>query len=140
VADPQVYSSAVVSTLMTWPEEVIIAVTEPATGIPSRIAWLPSIAEIVSACKDAYEPIRARYELEKTKRALPAPGSLRLSDAEMAERKAHVDRVLGGMTEKLKWPTGKQQPGWLSASDAAEILARYERAAQQQQRHDEELL
>lgn len=140
MADPQVYSAAVVATLMTWPEEVIIAVTEPATGIPSRIAWLPSIAEIISACKDAYEPIRARYEIEQTRKELPSPGSYRLTEAEIAERKAQVDRVLGRLTERRKFPNEKSQPGWLTPEAAADILAKYEREAKQQQCQGEELI
>ena len=72
-ADPQTYAAAVVAVLARWPADVIMKVTEPATGIPSRIGWLPSIAEITRACEEAYEPIKARLEIEKTRQALPAP-------------------------------------------------------------------
>src|SRR5882762_5333380 len=70
-ADPQTYAAAVVAVLARWPADVIMKVTEPATGIPSRIGWLPSIAEITRACEEAYEPIKARLEIEKTRQALP---------------------------------------------------------------------
>jgi hypothetical protein len=85
-ADPHTYAAAVVAVLVRWPPEVIMKVTEPATGIPSKINWLPSIAEITQACEDAYEPIRARLEIERTKRGLPAPHIERPTQSELDEQ------------------------------------------------------
>lgn len=64
--DPEVYQRAVISVLMRYPESIAIAVTEPATGIPSRLKWLPAIAEIVEACEMLMEPILRQLEREKT--------------------------------------------------------------------------
>ena len=49
--DPAIYLRAVVSVLMKHPSEVVMAVTEPASGIPSKVKWLPSVAEVVDACE-----------------------------------------------------------------------------------------
>ena len=57
--DPEVYAAAVVAALVRWPVDVITSVTEPATGLPSKLNWLPSIAEITQACADAYKPPKA---------------------------------------------------------------------------------
>lgn len=49
--DPEIYTAAVVAVLSRYPVEVAAAVTEPATGLPSKLKWLPSIAEITEACE-----------------------------------------------------------------------------------------
>lgn len=121
VGDPQVYSAAVIAVLAQWPAEVIIAVTEPTSGIPSQIAWLPSIAEIASACKHAYEPIRARLEIEKTRKALPPPP---VSEAD----RARVSGLLHGLAEELK--AKSRRAGFADPKiEAQKILDRYEREA-----------
>lgn len=63
--DPEIYARAVIAVLCRYPESVAVAVTEPATGIPARLKWLPAIAEIVEACELAAEPILRQLEREK---------------------------------------------------------------------------
>jgi hypothetical protein len=82
-ADPEIYARAVVAVLLRWPVDVIKAVTEPATGIPSKINWLPSIAEITTACEEAYAPIQRQREREQALKRLPAPEVKRLSNDEL---------------------------------------------------------
>ncbi len=48
--DPEVYISGVVAVLSRYTIEIIRAVTEPATGLPSKSNWLPTIAEIRKEC------------------------------------------------------------------------------------------
>jgi hypothetical protein len=76
-ADPEVYARAIVAVLMRYPKPVVVAVTEPATGLPSKIKWLPSIAEIVEACDVEMRPILQQRErdrvAEENRRALPPP-------------------------------------------------------------------
>jgi hypothetical protein len=83
VADPEVYAAAVVAVLVRWPVDVITSVTEPATGLPSRLNWLPSIAEITAACQESYEPTKARLEAENTRKLLAAPALPRPTEAEL---------------------------------------------------------
>lgn len=62
--DPEIYARAVVAVLMRFPESVVIAITEPATGLPAKLKWLPSIAEIVEACEDRMPtPISRQHPL-----------------------------------------------------------------------------
>jgi hypothetical protein len=51
-ADPEIYTSAVVAVLMRYSENIVRTITEPATGLPARLKWLPAIAEIVEACEE----------------------------------------------------------------------------------------
>jgi hypothetical protein len=75
--DPEVFARAVVAVLMRYPAEVVVQVTEPATGLPSKLKWLPAIAEIVEACDASMAPILRQRERERVeearKRALPPP-------------------------------------------------------------------
>jgi hypothetical protein len=79
--DPEVYVAAVVAVLTRYLPEVAIAVTEPATGLPSKAKWLPSIAELVEACNEARES-RQSYVPPPKPVALLAPPVKRLSEAE----------------------------------------------------------
>lgn len=60
--DPEIYISAVVAVLAMYPVEVIRNVTIPETGIPSKIKWLPTIAEIKEACEGHYRAKRYAKE------------------------------------------------------------------------------
>lgn len=55
--DPDTYVAAITAILSRYPQEVITAVTHPATGLPSKKGWLPTVKEVVEACDAAYEPI-----------------------------------------------------------------------------------
>src|ERR1043166_4929526 len=55
--DPETYVAAITAILARYPEEVITTVTHPATGLPSKKSWLPTVKEVRDACDDAHEPI-----------------------------------------------------------------------------------
>jgi hypothetical protein len=55
--DPEIYVAAITAILSRYPEVVITAVTHPATGLPSKKGWLPTVKEVVDACDEAVEPI-----------------------------------------------------------------------------------
>jgi hypothetical protein len=55
--DPTTYVAAITAILAKFPEEVITTVTHPATGLPSKKSWLPTVKEVHDACDDAVEPI-----------------------------------------------------------------------------------
>jgi hypothetical protein len=48
--DPDVYVAAVSAVLCDYSEAIVMAVTDPRTGIPRKSKWLPSIAEIAEVC------------------------------------------------------------------------------------------
>jgi len=77
--DPEIYFSAVVAVLTKYNPDVVGAVTEPTTGLPAKLKWLPSIAEIVEACEDEAASVQSR----QPPKALPAPRYRRPSEAEL---------------------------------------------------------
>jgi hypothetical protein len=74
--DPDTYVAAIAAILSRYPQEVITAVTHPATGLPSKKGWLPTVKEVVDACDAANEPIvqnelrlrRIKEQLEQRER------------------------------------------------------------------------
>lgn len=63
--DPDTYVAAVAATLSRFPMEVITEVTHPASGLPTKLKWLPSVQEVYEACMSAWEPIKQRIAREK---------------------------------------------------------------------------
>jgi hypothetical protein len=51
--DPAVYVAAAAAVLGCYPTKVIDRVTDPRTGLPSDLKFLPSVAEIREACDRA---------------------------------------------------------------------------------------
>lgn len=77
-ADPEVAMRAFVAVFMRYPENVVVAVTEPATGMPAKLKWPPSIAEVVAACDIEIAPMlrqlrRDEIKYETQARRLGAP-------------------------------------------------------------------
>ena len=56
--DPEIYAGAMASVLMEYPIEIVEHVMDPRTGIPRKLKWLPSIAEVSDACEAAREEQR----------------------------------------------------------------------------------
>jgi hypothetical protein len=58
--DPEVYVGAITLLLSTYPEDIINSVTHPVHGLPSRLKWMPSVAEVREACEEIMGPRRER--------------------------------------------------------------------------------
>jgi hypothetical protein len=87
-ADPEIAFRAFVSVLARYPESVVVAVTEPATGIPSKLKWPPSIAEVVEACNAAMAPILRDFDRKmvahrQARLLAPPPPGPKMTPAEM---------------------------------------------------------
>lgn len=54
---------AVAATLAEYAQEVIEYVTDPRTGLPAKLKWLPSVAEVREACEDHSKYLKARAQL-----------------------------------------------------------------------------
>jgi hypothetical protein len=63
--DPALFIRAAATVLAGYPEKIVRRVTHPAYGIPSRLKFLPSIAEIRDACEEAMKPVYAAEREEK---------------------------------------------------------------------------
>jgi hypothetical protein len=55
--DPETYVAAITAILARYPEEIITRVTHPATGLPSKKGWLPTVKEVSEACGEANSEI-----------------------------------------------------------------------------------
>lgn len=53
--DPETYVAAITAILARYPEQVITEVTHPATGLPKKKGWLPTVKEVSDACEEAVE-------------------------------------------------------------------------------------
>jgi hypothetical protein len=62
---PETFVAAIAATLARYPDEVIYEVTDPRTGLPSQLTWMPTIKEVYDACERILLPIRVREEREK---------------------------------------------------------------------------
>jgi hypothetical protein len=70
--DPEIWAAAVVSLLRCYPESVVVTVTEPASGLPSKIKFLPSIAEVKEACEAEMSAIHKTQQRAEMLRAQKA--------------------------------------------------------------------
>lgn len=50
--DPEVYAAGLVSVLEQFDPAVVARVCNPATGLPSRLKFLPTLAEVRTACEE----------------------------------------------------------------------------------------
>lgn len=66
--DPDRYVAAIIAVLALYPEDTIKYVTDPRTGIPSKIQWMPNVGEVRQACEDHYGPQRRAIEREAAER------------------------------------------------------------------------
>jgi hypothetical protein len=88
--DPALFIRAAATVLAGYPENVVRRVTHPATGLPSRLKFLPSIAEIRDACEEAMKPIYAAQREERLKAknaALLAPPAVTAEERQRATDK-----------------------------------------------------
>jgi hypothetical protein len=58
--DPEIYTAAIAATLADYPAEVVEYVTDPRTGLPSKLKWLPTVAEVREACEKHKQFIEGR--------------------------------------------------------------------------------
>lgn len=63
--DEDIYTGAIIAVLSDYPLDVIAAVVDPRSGIPSRCKWLPTVAEIKSACEEIEGPRRRAREFDE---------------------------------------------------------------------------
>ena len=54
---------AIAATLAEYPKEVIEYITDPRTGLPAKLKWLPTVAEVREACEEHRKFLKARAEL-----------------------------------------------------------------------------
>src|SRR5215471_4960281 len=105
--DPAIYLSAVVAVLTKYRPEVVEAITDPTTGLPAKLKWLPAIAEIVEACEAAAnEQAEARRRNQPSQR-LPEPY---ISADERRRVGEQMKALAAELRAKWKFPDTSEQP------------------------------
>lgn len=61
--DPETYVAAVTAVLAEYPPDVVKRVTDPRTGIPRKMKFMPNPAEVSEFCDEAKSAIRAEEKL-----------------------------------------------------------------------------
>jgi hypothetical protein len=64
--DPQTYTASITAVLSRYPADIMREVTDPRTGLASRLDWLPTVKEVHDACETIEQPRRhaAQREIE----------------------------------------------------------------------------
>lgn len=64
--DPDTYTAAITAVLAEYPPEVMRVVTDPRTGMPRKLSWLPTVKEVSDACDAEVRAQKAvKYLTEK---------------------------------------------------------------------------
>lgn len=93
-ADPEIYIASAARVFMAYPLAVARQACDPVLGIPGKVQWLPSVAEIKAFC-DRVTAERAGEEMRRRqvgdqlrRRALPPP-------SDDATRERAIENVIG---------------------------------------------
>jgi len=63
--DPEMFLTGIAAVLALYPTDIIDQVTNPALGLPSKLRFPPTPAEVKDACEVLMAPIRAQQERER---------------------------------------------------------------------------
>ena len=105
-ADPEVYATAVTATLARYSEGVAATVTDPRTGLPATMKFLPTVAEIHEACErenNRLARIREREErIERQFAAAAARDRIRAAQGPLEQRREFIRREMAKLNADLK--------------------------------------
>jgi hypothetical protein len=84
------HAAGLAAILADYPEEVILSVTDPRTGVQTRLKWRPLPYELKQACEADMAPLRRQWQREKlaadAARLLPPPREARPTGEELQAR------------------------------------------------------
>jgi hypothetical protein len=64
-ADVVIFLDAAAAILADYPDDVIVSVTDPRSGLPGKIKWPPQPQEVKAACEAMVQPRRNRAAWDK---------------------------------------------------------------------------
>ena len=102
--DPETYTGAVIVLLSSYPETVVLRVTDPRTGLPGKVKFLPTISEVKDACEAEMGPIRRA--IERDNRAAFVRSDKRRSDDVSPERRRQLADAL---RDSIKDPAQRER-------------------------------
>jgi hypothetical protein len=94
--------AAITAVLARYPENVMTDVTHPATGLPKKKGWLPTVKEVFDACEEAVEfSVQHATRLKRIKEQMEA----------RAREDAGVKPTLAQLKERFGDNWGIEEPG-----------------------------
>lgn len=109
-ADPETYLMAVSAVLAEYAPDIVSQVTDPRSGLPSRLNWLPSVKEVRDACE----------EIDQRRRRM-AEAAAREREQLEARRKDEAAKAIKPTLEQLR---DKYGPNWGLAAPVEEDTKR----------------
>lgn len=111
-ADPEGFVAQFGVVLEGYPEPVIVAVTDPRTGLQRRLKWPPTLAEVVEAC----EAELVRLDTMRRYADMPRPKPLQVCGyvEKLPGRRANlfVDAGSAQYPELLEWVKTADEADW----------------------------
>jgi hypothetical protein len=102
------YLTAAVSVLTKYPEWCAVAVTEPHSGLPSQVKFLPSIAEIKEACE---KQMQDYYATQKRAEMLRAQKARRGEDEKLKRKRTPEEIEAEWQRMERVWGAPLRKPG-----------------------------
>jgi hypothetical protein len=116
-ADPEVYTGAIIAVLSDYSLDVVRRVVDPRSGMPSRLQWLPTVAEVKRACEEIDGPMRRAREWDRrAKEQIAERETLFLEDGRA--RKTHAQVMAALAAAGLREGVSKEQ--WDAIPNAPE--------------------
>jgi hypothetical protein len=78
--NPVVYGSAIARVLSMYPPEIVRFVCDPCTGLPGKLDWMPSVAEVKAACEARAEELAKRHRYQNWGKSIAVHRAAILTD------------------------------------------------------------
>lgn len=119
-ADPEVFMNSLGAVFEGFPDEVIVYVSDPRTGIQRRSKWPPTISEVVEMCEEHREHLaRLRQPKREVIPRLPSPRLQDMPDGYLARvlvqegHPRYQSLVAWAETaDRVYWKYDKSSDGW----------------------------
>jgi hypothetical protein len=127
-SDPDTYVAAVAAVFSSFSEDVVFYVTDPRTGIPGDLKWLPNVAECKEACLRRQGYLDWLADLD-SRFAGRSPSCASLPDGKLAGRRANVrvPKSHPGYEALLNWTESADPMDWRIDEDG-DLFVPYGRA------------
>jgi hypothetical protein len=122
-ADPQGFAMQLGVVLEGFPEEVIIAVTHPSTGLQRRLKFPPTIAEVVEACEAEGKRIETARRYAQMKRSPPPQRLVDYSPGRRANLLVHSDAPQ--YPQVLEWIQTADEADWKADEQGRGVWVNY---------------
>lgn len=93
--DPKIYNAGLKRVFMAYPREAVAAVVDPVHGLPSKLKWLPTPADVTDALKAAGPREKASDRFDRLARAQIAERLALTYDRKTPEERGAIARSLG---------------------------------------------